>query len=224
MPTSGKFIVFEGLSGNTKSTQLAMLVDYFQKEGRGVVPFKFPQYDKDVVGRLIKDDYLKGVFGDPMTVHPKLASLPFLVDRLRATPEIAHFRNTGFMVVSDRWWPTNAAYQGAKLPKEQRQAFFDWLEAYEFDGCHLLCEDVGIYLRTSPETSLAMVESRGAKAPGEGRDGQEKTDQSQFDRYECYEKLLNGRPNWCTIECLDDSGKMRTREEIHADICKALNL
>ncbi len=224
MPQPGKFIVLEGLSGSTKSTQLALLKERFLAVDQPVTSFKFPQYNQGAVGHLIKDYYLKGTFGDPMTIHPKLASLPFLVDRLRAIPEIQHVLSTGAMAIADRWWPTNAAYQGAKLPQAERAEFFRWLEEYEFDDSHMLREDVGIYLRTTPAMSLRMVELRATEALHEGRDGQEKTDQSQVERFDCYEACLVGRPNWHTVECLDEHGQMRTREEIHADICKVLGL
>jgi dTMP kinase len=71
--TKGKLIVFEGLDGSGKTTQVKILFKKLKKLGYKVVIYDFPQYS-NFFGKLI-DKYLSGEFGEINKANPYFISL-----------------------------------------------------------------------------------------------------------------------------------------------------
>ena len=105
----GMLIVFEGIDGCGKSTQIKKFAEYlFSKDKYNhIVLTRNPYKDTNIRGILREDD-------DPLTQSDKLANL-FIEDRkLHAQEVISPNIERGHFVVSDRYKLSTIAYQGAQ--------------------------------------------------------------------------------------------------------------
>lgn len=156
----GKLIVFEGVDGSGKSTQLKMMCERLSNEGADFRRVAFPQYSEPSSALLRM--YLGGEFGDdPEAVNAYAASTFFAVDRyasfIRSWRE---YYEAGGVIISDRYTTSNAIHQGSKLPGDKRLEYFRWLYDFEFRLLELPKPDAVIYMDVSLETSLRQLRSR----------------------------------------------------------------
>jgi dTMP kinase len=111
----GKFIVFEGLDGSGRSTQVVKLGQFLTDRGFNVVTTKEPTIDS-AAGRKIKEILTQKIETDPMELQ-----------RLYAQDRKEHLENKiipaleeGKIVISDRYFFSTFAYgsaHGADLEK-----------------------------------------------------------------------------------------------------------
>ncbi len=105
----GKFIVFEGLDGSGKSTQIAKLVSKLRAIGKHVHETAEPT--NSGTGGLIRDTLSNNYQRDPY----ELASL-FLADRISHNVNpmygINKYLDEGINVICDRYYYSSFAYQG----------------------------------------------------------------------------------------------------------------
>ena len=153
-------IVLEGLDGSGKSTQLALLRDWFAAQGIDPVTIKLPDYEDD--SSVLVRQYLSGRFGkQPGDVNAYAASLFYAVDRyanykLKWAAEYA----AGRVVLADRYTTSNACHQATKLPSEEWSAFFAWLEDTEYGKLGIPKPDLVFYLDMPPEVSRKLISVR----------------------------------------------------------------
>ncbi len=105
MGQRGKFIVFEGLDGSGKSTQLRMLEQRLLALGRAV--WRTAEPTGGDVGRYIR----KALSGETPCSTSILAAL-FLADRIAHNEEISAHLAAGEDVICDRYYYSSLAYQG----------------------------------------------------------------------------------------------------------------
>lgn len=105
MDEAGKFIVFEGLDGSGKSTQLRLLEQSLSALGRRV--FRTAEPTERDTGRAIR----RALSGAQMRSTAELAAL-FLADRIAHNEEIAAHLSAGEDVICDRYYYSSFAYQG----------------------------------------------------------------------------------------------------------------
>ncbi len=105
MAQRGKFIVFEGLDGSGKSTQLRTLERRLHALGRTV--FRTAEPTGGDIGRSIRE----ALSGEKPRSTAVLAAL-FLADRIAHNEEIAAHLDAGEDVICDRYFYSSMAYQG----------------------------------------------------------------------------------------------------------------
>lgn len=121
-------IVFEGLDGVGKSTQIQRLRETLESKGHEVVVQPFP--DRTTPVGQVLDAYLKGL----VEIHDRAVQLLFSANRWEVADKIQDLRRSGVVVLVDRYVYSARAYDIAKgleplqedgLPKEDLVVFLD---------------------------------------------------------------------------------------------------
>lgn len=212
---SGKLIVIEGLDGSGKATQAEALVRHLTERGERVRKVSFPNYESDS-SALVKM-YLRGEFGSrPDDVNAYAASSFYAVDRYASfKKDWADFYNGGGIVVADRYTTSNAVHQCSKLPREQWDAFLNWLFHYEYDLLGIPAPDRVIYLRVDPAVSQRLMTGR--YHGDESKKDIHEHDLGYLDRSRQAAEYCAAALGWDTVDCAD-RGTMRSVEDIGEDV------
>lgn len=170
----GKFIVFEGIDGSGKSTQIKLLTQYLKEKGVSFYTTREPTDSpfgalahQCMTGRIDTDD--------------KTIASVCVADRIdhifNKTNGLLQKINDGVSVISDRYYFSNYAYQGAYMPME-------WLiEANRFSA-EALKPDVTIYIDVDSQTSAKRLLSRGDKERYEEENTMFKIREKYFEAFE----------------------------------------
>ncbi len=146
-----RFIVFEGIDGAGKTTQIELLRKALEERG---IPCKITAEPTDLpVGREIR-----AALGGKIKKTPIEMAKMFAYDReLHNTdPEIgvSSMLDDGFTVISDRYYYSSLAYQGATLG-------YDTVAALNLDNESIRTPDLCVFLDLTPERSLERIGKRG---------------------------------------------------------------
>lgn len=212
----GKLIVIEGLDGSGKSTQIELLTKKLQTLScEKIKQIKLPDYESQS-SSLVKM-YLNGDFGkNPEDVNAYAASAFYAVDRFAnfKTKWINDFEN-GAIIIADRYTTSNAYHQATKLPKEQWEQYFKWLEDFEYNKLGIPKPDAVVYLDMPVAVSQEMMTAR--------YDG----DERKKDIHEASVKYLNNcrdaamvaakTMGWHLINCAEEK-RPRSIESIGKEI------
>ncbi len=148
--TSSRFIVFEGIDGCGKTTQLHRLCDYLQKSGRAVIETAEPT--DSATGKMLREA-LSG--RDPRT-PAEMAAL-FTLDRIHhnmCDNGIKNSLGAGLDVVCDRYYYSSLAYQGSLTD-------YDWVRRMNLDCPEIRRPDLCIFLDISPKKAIERIGARG---------------------------------------------------------------
>lgn len=213
---AGKLIVFEGTDGSGKSTQFAHLCARLEEEGRPFQRLVFPQYDKPSSALLRM--YLNGEFGSrPEDVNAYAASAFYAVDRYASWKQVwGEYYREGGLVLADRYTTSNAVHQACKLPQEQWEGFFRWLEDFEFNKLGLPRPDAVVYLDMPTERSVSLLRAREAATHTTGDIHEVDTDYLAL----CRKTALRaaGCLGWRRVACTGADGQVRSIEDIAREI------
>jgi dTMP kinase len=218
-----KFIVIEGLDGAGKSTQVRLLLEYFDRKGLKTKFIHFPTTEKmGVYGDLIAR-FLRGEFGKLEEVHPQLVALIFALDRMDFAPTINRWLADGYTVLADRYVLSNIAFQCAKLKTEAEKAFLSkWIYDFEFDYNKIPRPDVSLYLEVPFSfTKKSLQNNRGdaSRAYLQGGDDiHEGSLDFQEDVKREYDRILGDNAGFVKIDCSDGKGGMAGISVIHEKI------
>jgi dTMP kinase len=217
MPARGKFIVLEGIDGSGKRTQLEMLVRAFASRGVPFTEISFPRYE-GFFGKMA-GQYLNGDFGSLEAVDPHFSALLYAGDRFEAKARIESDLASGQTLLADRYIGSNLAHQSARVPREKRTEFLQWLKQLEYQVFALPAEDLVIYLRVPPAEAHRLIGEKGARNYTKlQRDIQESNLAHLEATSEVYDQLAR-QPNWLKIECYDSAANaLRAPESIHLQI------
>ena len=212
---SGKLIVIEGLDGSGKATQAKLLARELRRLGWEVREISFPDYKSDS-SALIKM-YLGGAFGSkPDDVNAYAASSFFAVDRYAGyKSDWGAFYQQGGVVIADRYTTSNAVHQCSKLPREQWDAYLDWLFRFEYEQLGIPAPDTVIYLRVDPAVSQKLMTQR--YHGDEGKKDIHESDLEYLHRSRMAAEYCAEKLGWKSVPCTEE-GEMRSVEEIHGDI------
>ena len=217
----GKLIVFEGTDGSGKSTQFARLCERVSAMGREYQKLTFPQY-AEPSSALIRM-YLGGEFGNkPGDVNPYAASAFYAVDRYASLKKVwGDYYENGGLILTDRYTTSNAVHQGAKCAPEERGDYLRWLNDFEHNKLGLPRPDMVIYLDVPTQASVQMLRAREAQTNTTADIHEQDTAYLATCR-ECAGQAADIL-GWQRIRCLDESGKLRSIEDIHEEIWKLVS-
>ncbi|MBT5642097.1 dTMP kinase [Candidatus Bathyarchaeota archaeon] len=186
----GLFIVFEGVDGGGKSTQMKMLSDFFKRKGYEVEQHMEPT--QETIGTVLWD-YMNS---KNRSFKPETEALLFAADRIEHGKNIRKALEERKIVISDRYKHSSLAYQGAA------GADVDWMQSL---NKHALVPDLVILLDIDPEKSLGRVSDR------------EKT---VFEENEYLKKVRAEYLRYAELGELVVVDAVQSIEEVHADILK----
>ena len=146
-PERGKFIVFEGIDGAGKTTQINLLTERMRREGKAVFATAEPTATE--TGKM-----LRAALGGKIRMTPcELAAL-FVADRIRhkTDPEegIEAKLRAGIDVVSDRYYYSTMAYQGSETDP-------GWVREMNLSCPEIRRPDLCIFLDLTPEQSMERI-------------------------------------------------------------------
>lgn len=141
------FIAFEGIDGSGKSTQVKLLSDNLEKTGHKVYSTCEPT--ESPIGSIIRSIFKHRIEAD----HRVIAGL-FVADRLdhllNKTNGILKKLEEGYTVITDRYYFSSYAYQGAHMS-------LDWVIEANSLSADLLRPDLTIYVDISPDISMQRL-------------------------------------------------------------------
>ena len=148
----GRFIVFEGIDGAGKSTQIEKLRQKLVSEGRKV--FITAEPTASVTGGILRD----ALSGNYKRCPSELAAM-FLSDRIfhnvNESVGINQALERGFDVISDRYYYSSFAYQGL-------ESDIDWVINMNLNCPDIRKPDLCIFLDLDAEKSKARIDTNRA--------------------------------------------------------------
>lgn len=187
-------IVLEGLDGAGKSHQFQLLTQHLTEKNYSTYFLHFPRLDIAPFGRLIAD-YLAGKFGSLSQVNPYLIATVYANDQYLALQDLINKRQDTIILL-DRYYYSNMAYQTSRLPTQEKEAFRHWLQSliYSF---HMPEPDLAIYLHTPSAFRQNNLQKR------DFIDLHEQNQQYQQDVHDEYLKMC--QEQWHGLQALDCS-------------------
>lgn len=150
MAERGKFIVFEGLDGCGKSTQLNLLCEKMRASGKHVVCHTTFEPTDGPIGLLIRSALRKEVSFSQET----MAMLYAADRREHVEKEIIPLLEQGVNVLCDRYYFSNFVYQADAVSLEKLMIF----NGYAVEN---LKPDITVFMDASPEACVNKItESR----------------------------------------------------------------
>ncbi len=194
--TYGKLIVFEGIDGTGKSTQIKGLADYLTGHGYSVTLLREPTDGPH--GRRIRQLATAGLDGISAEEECELFRLDRVEDVAR---NIRPALERGDIVLLDRYYFSTMAYQGARG--------LDMDQIRRANEAFAPIPDRVLYLDLAPEASIERIRSGRGETP------------NLFERREFLETVRAnyqsfGGDGWIPIDA------SRSREEVLREIIQAL--
>lgn len=179
MSKAGKFIVFEGIDGAGKTTQVELLAKNLRALDRKVFLCAEPTSLES--GKAIR----RALSGAEKKSECQMAAM-FVLDRIAHNIDeeigIEVLVSQGIDVISDRYYYSSLAYQGSATD-------YEWVKKMNLGSPEIRCPDLCIYLDLLPEDSLERI--------SKGRESVE--------IYENLEKLTSVRNKFMSV--IDDLRK-----------------
>ena len=199
----GRFIVFEGLDGAGKTTQIELLAKKLRADGRRV--YQTAEPTESVSGGLLRD----ALAGVSKRTTCEMAAL-FVLDRIfhnvNPVNGIEKMLADGYDVICDRYYYSSMAYQGSDTDPV-------WVRDANLNCPEIRRPDVCIFLDLTPAQSMERI-NRG-RATQEIYENEEKLTAVRNQFYRVFEELRD-----CdNIRVVD---AYRSIEEIHEEIVSLL--
>ncbi|MCL2697949.1 MAG: dTMP kinase [Oscillospiraceae bacterium] len=141
----GLFIVFEGLDGSGKTTQMNALYNYLTKE-KDIKCRKEREPSESLPGALARSAIKKQLRFEPQTM-----ALLFAADRYEhIIHDIQPYLNSGAHVLCDRYVFSNFAYQGLELD-------FETIYGVNKTAMEMLMPDITVFIDTEPAETLERI-------------------------------------------------------------------
>lgn len=220
MNEQGFFAAIEGGDGSGKGTQTELLLTHVRDElGKKVMKLSFPRYGEP--SAYYVEQYLNGAYGSVNEVPADLAVLPFAIDRSATKDDIRDFLNTGGLVLTDRFVASNLAHHGTKIDDPyERQLFYERTMRTEYEVLGIPRPDLNIVLLVPSEIAQQNVDKKAARSYTNLKRDIHEADANHLDKAKRnYEELCQLYPDeFIAVECMDDSGTLRSIDDIQQEI------
>ena len=146
MKNTPKFIVFEGIDGAGKTTQIQRLFHYLSEKGESVFLTQEPTDSES--GKALR----RALSGKEKKTDWEFAAM-FLSDRITHNSMkngIRELLASGHTVICDRYYYSSVAYQGAATD-------FSWVLHANIDCPEIVHPDVCIFLDLTPAESMRRI-------------------------------------------------------------------
>lgn len=213
-------VAIEGIDGSGKGTQARLLTERLRHEGQRVELLAFPRYSETFFGREV-GLYLNGEFGKLMEIHPKLTAILYAGDRHESRNLVSRLNTEVDYVVCDRYTPSNQAHHAAKLPQQQWDDFFGWVEELEYETFQVPRPNLVVFLDLDAPHAVELISRKPPRDYTSRKADIHEIDTNYQDNVHKAYKSLSHQSNWASISCLH-GGVLRTTEAIHEDVWKAV--
>ncbi len=143
----GKFIVFEGIDGSGKSTQIKLLAETLKNRGISCRTTLEPTFG--MVGGVLHD-----ILSGKVSADPKVTASLFVADRLdhilNQTDGVLKSIESGETVICDRYYFSSYAYQSVEVPR-------DWVVSANRMAAETLRPDATIFIDISADTAMDRI-------------------------------------------------------------------
>lgn len=143
----GRFIVFEGIDGCGKTTQINLLKEHLESLGKKV--FITSEPTPSLTGGMLRD-----ALGGVNKKTPCEMAVMFVLDRIfhNVNPVygIEKMLSEGYDVICDRYYYSSLAYQGSETD-------FEWVKTMNLSCPDIRKPDACIFLDLSPKESLRRI-------------------------------------------------------------------
>lgn len=143
----GRFIVFEGIDGAGKTTQIELLEKALQASGRRV--YRTAEPTESVTGGLLRDA-LGGITKRTACEMAALFTLDRIFHNVNPVNGIEKMLADGVDVICDRYYYSSLAYQGSETDE-------DWVREINLHCPEIRTPDACIFLDLTPEQSMARI-------------------------------------------------------------------
>ena len=217
-----KLIVIEGTDGSGKKTQADLLLKYLQSKGENAIGQSFPNYNSPACAGVKM--YLNGDFGDANCFTAYQANALYAVDRLCTMEKHKKHIADGGCIVFDRYVQSTMLHQAGLISDlAERDRFLEYVDNFEFNILKLPRPDVVIFLDIPVEFSKKLADARAAYKSGNDKDIYEADVNHLKNAYNAG-KYVAEKYGWLIIQCLDNNGNLKTIDQIHNEIVKALEI
>jgi len=210
----GKLIVLEGGDSSGKSTQLKLLTERLEKEGREVIHMHFPKHGISF-GKVV-DAYLMGEYGKKEDIPAEFISLLFLTDFYESKFKIEKEIKNGKIIILSRYFSSTLTYQVTLASKEKRDEMRQWIK----NVSSLLPQpDLTLVLYVPIEYSVKLLDNaENAEEYKKGLKRDQHEDDIEFQKNYMLEYDRNiSALNWTKLDCVENNSLLSI-EKIHEKI------
>jgi dTMP kinase len=217
---TGNLIAFEGLDASGKSTQVELLLKALAARGLEYEHISFPRTGIGAYGEAIAM-FLRGEFGPVEDVSPYLVASLFAGDRATAQASIVAWLKAGKIVIADRYFYSNLAFQGAKIfDPAQKLHFRAWVRQLEFGCNHLPPPTLTIFIDVPFDFVKANILRRRAREERRYLKGQGDIHEAALDLQENvaleYRSFIDDDPTFVIISRTETQSALDLHHQIVA--------
>lgn len=219
-------VVIEGLDGAGKSTQIALLGQYFEQKGMAWEYVHFPRVDSPFFGELVAR-FLRGELGPLHQVDPYVVALIYAADRMDSAKQLLQWQQQGRVVLLDRYVYSNVAFQCAKIADaDKRKALRDWILELEYVRMGIPRPTLNVFLDVPfnfTEDRLAAVRQGADRVYLQGKADIHEAD---LDLQRAVRRIYLEQPSldpaFRVVECASAQGNMLPPQQVHQRIVALL--